>query len=80
MNTTYQQSVGDIRQKFFEDQVEQAVADTIKLLETLVADQQIDQQAVGRMATTILSAMEDQDYLRLADLVYFEIPGLWKTK
>lgn len=79
MNRVCQQSIGVIRQEFFDGQVEQALADTIKLLETLVADQDIDQQAVGRVATAILSAMEDNDYLLVADLVYFEIPDLWEN-
>lgn len=77
MNTICQQSIGAVRQEFFDGQIEQALANTIKILETVVADQQIDQQAVGRVVTAILAAMEDQDYLLVADLVYFEIPGLW---
>lgn len=79
MKMTCQQAIGDIRQNFFDGLVEQAVADTIKLLEILIAEQQIDQQAVGRVATAILSAMEDKDYLLVADLIYFEIPALWKN-
>ena len=79
MKTAWQQSIGDIRQNFFDWKLEQAIPDTIKLLEILAADQKNDQAAVGRVAAAVLSAMEDRDYLLVADLVYFEIPGLWKA-
>jgi len=80
MKTIWQQSIRDIRQNFFEGQIEQAVPDTIKLLETLVADPTVDQENVGHVAVAILSAMEDKDYLLVADLVYFEIPRIWEAK
>jgi len=80
MKTVCQQLIEDIRQNFFDWKIEQAVQDSIKLLETIVADPEVDQDAVERVAATILSAMEHKDYLLVADLIYFEIPNTWENK
>ena len=70
------QVVAEIRRQIFAWQIDTALAQTAALIESLLANGMANPLLANRVATAIMAAIDQKDYLLFADLVYFEIPAL----
>ena len=67
-----------VRKEIFQDDFAEGTRLSVEVLQSLLKCSTFDQAAINDIAQAMMQAMQQQDYLLLADIVYFDIPKLWK--
>lgn len=67
-----------IRNEIFQDNFAEGSKIAVELLQDLLQCNMFDAMEINKIAQAMMEAMQRKDYLLLADIVYFDIPELWK--